>query len=987
MDRYITGLATNRSALRDAEVPYLQAKYQSGTRYDSIIDGLNMEVSVRSTLIRRPGHSVYNSQIFPPISRFYDFRTVVDGQDVIHVMADTAGAVYDGTGPSTKLNIWTKASGAGKTCFQSVGNTLYFSNLLENKKWMLSPKAWAAGRTFQPGDWIVDPNNNIQLIQPQKMSSIASIQVSDNVLTVMLQGPDDFPAGATVTFAGLTLAAFLNGQSVVPSTLAIANGFQAPFTNADYALTTDTGTATSGGGAASTGANQPGWSTTIGAITGDGGLQWICWGSSVQNWGITGPAVAPTVVQTTLPGSYPSWTANTIYSTSLAIVNSAGAVQKLVKSGVTGAGEPAWSNTAGALTTDGTAQWKCLGSAAWQASTVHAAGDIISVAYTYYVTIQSYDDDPSGDAYRGSYSTQQVPVTETDLFLCTTAGTTGATAPAWGPGQGLTVQDGSCVWTNQGATQTWTSLVGASDSVSLASRIVDANGNLQTLVASGKSGAAAPTWSTNQGQTTTDGSAVWTESGPYSAANSFQQLWGYAYKNSIDNTISTVSPISVPVVVGTNKIATLQAPCSTDPQVDTIVIYRTVQNGSTLLELDEIPQPKGTTWLYNDTSPDSALIVQLQAARNSTNNPPPIGIQALSYHLGRVWAAIGNLVQWSTGPDATVGNGNNAWSPGNVAPFPDSARRLVPVTLTNGALLVFTASDLYAIFGNGQAGNAFQPIIYGQGIGLLNHDALDIIGATIHLFTTARKQISLDPSAGYTETGFIIGDQFKLVDTGGINKKLYDPATAQVTWHESESEDTGLYVADGAVGWFRYSPISQPETGFLWSPRAAIQGGTSAVRSIETAPGLKQLLVGPAVSGPILFRDLTLNSDAGVAYANTYATIGSIQLCLPYELCEVAGVVIDSIRVGTPPTIGILYGEIYATAEVPFELYERTCSDPPNLPDSETLNNDRFVMLQNGSAPLCRHMQLLIQFSSEDDPGEVLTHTVYGAKHSERKVA
>ena len=992
MDRYITGLVTQRSALRDADVPYLQAKFYSAGRFDSLWDGLNVEISVRSTLVRRPGNSVYNSQTFPPIGRFYDFRTVVDGQDVVHVMADTAAMVYDATGPSTKLKVWAKSAGAGRTCFQSVGNTLYFSNQIDNKKWMLSAKAWAPKKTFSPGDFIVDPNNNIQLVPQQKVSSISSVTVDTDVVTVLLQGPDVFAPGSSVSMSGLTSATFLNGQTLTPTTATIANGFQASFAAPDYPLTIDTGSATSGGGAGATGQSAPAWSKTTGTVTIDAGVQWICWGSAVQNWAIAAPTTAPSVVQTNLSGSaFPAWTASTIYSTSLSVVDENGNVQKLTSGGITGSAEPVWNTAVGGSTTDGTAVWTNTGSKAWIAGATHVLGDIVQATYTYYVTVYNENNNDAGYYNGGNYpqqgqpTTSQYPVTETDFFLCTTAGVSGTSTPGWTAGAGLTTADGGVVWTNQGTGSSWTAAIGPGATISLAKRIVDSNGNFQTISTSGKSGATAPTWSMASGETTTDNTAVWTEAGSYSAGATAACYYGFAGKCSIDDTTTTLSPLSVPIIRSANKIVTLQGMCFTDPQCDTIVIYRTDEGGSILQELDEIPQPAGNTWTYQDSSPDSALTIELQAARNFVNDPPPTGITALSYHLGRVWAAVGNLLYWCSGPDSPVGNGLNAWSPSNVFTYPDTLKRMEPVTVTNGALFAFSVSDLYAVFGTGTASNPFYTTIYGKGIGLLNYDALDIIGSTIHLLSTARKQISLDPSAGYVETGAPIGDQLKVVTTGGIDQALYDPATAYVTWHEAESGDTGLYVSDGAVGWFRYSPVSMPETGFLWSPRAAIEGGTSAVQSIETQPGLKSLLIGPRISGPILQRDLTVNADNSVPYADTYATLGSMQLCQPYEVCEVAGVVLDSIRTGTAPTIGILYGEINPTVEVPFDLYERTGQDPPILEPSATLFNDRFVTLQNGNPTLCRHMQLLIQWTSEDAASELLTHTVYGKRMTERK--
>jgi hypothetical protein len=480
--------------------------------------------------------------------------------------------------------------------------------------------------------------------------------------------------------------------------------------------------------------------------------------------------------------------------------------------------------------------------------------------------------------------------------------------------------------------------------------------------------------------------------------------------------------------------------------------------------------------------PDSGLNIELQGAINQTNNPPPAGLVALCFHMGRLWGAVGTLQYFCTGPDATVGAGNEAWNPSNVFAMPDAIARSVPWDLPGGVLIVFTAGGPQAVWGTGTVSplTPFYAKPFTQGSGLLSFDALDTAGPWIHMFTTDMRLLSFQPTAGYTpaevgseDAGALIGDQFIKVTTGGISQTLYSPAAAYVTWHSAGTNDTGLFVCDGAVGWFRFAPISPPESGYNWSPRAAIVGGASAIQSIETVPGTKTLLIGPpkpasvalaitnivitaglatithsnlflpadntpvmlaglstvpalngttvnvtsattgafefattlpnqataaetgtgtvdgawVLSGPILKRDPTVNSDNGQNYPGPYATIGSIQLAQPTEEAEVAEIILDSAHAGTPPTVAVLLGEINPTAEAPFVALEKTGVDPPLLAPSQTLYNDRFTMMQNGHGTYCRHMQLKIVLASEDQPSAILTHTIYGRRLAERKNA
>jgi len=92
-------------------------------------------------------------------------------------MLSTAATIYDGTGPSTKNPIYTKAGGAGKAYFQDVGNVLYWGDGVNQKKWLPALSSFAAvskllNRLPTPpiisnpqvfGDMFIDGNGNIQV--------------------------------------------------------------------------------------------------------------------------------------------------------------------------------------------------------------------------------------------------------------------------------------------------------------------------------------------------------------------------------------------------------------------------------------------------------------------------------------------------------------------------------------------------------------------------------------------------------------------------------------------------------------------------------------------------------------------------------------------------------------------------------------------------------------------------------------------------------
>ena len=148
-NRMATGVWTQRSPLRDAASTRIEEEFY-GSRGDALIDGENCEVSSKLTFIRRPGHSSYNASTFPAINRFYENRTNTYNatqtipSENIQVVADTASVIYDCTGPSTKKTLFTKTAGAGSTYFQSVGNSMYFTNGTDLKKLLTSEYVWAS---------------------------------------------------------------------------------------------------------------------------------------------------------------------------------------------------------------------------------------------------------------------------------------------------------------------------------------------------------------------------------------------------------------------------------------------------------------------------------------------------------------------------------------------------------------------------------------------------------------------------------------------------------------------------------------------------------------------------------------------------------------------------------------------------------------------------------------------------------------------------
>lgn len=1027
MDRAITGMWTQRSPFRDADVPYVQAKFYAAGRFDSLIDGLNREMTARLTMRRSPGSSVYNSNTFPPCNSFYSFQRInsVTGE-VVRVMYDGKdGVIYDATA-NGKVTVFTKSAGAGKARFQGVGPTLYLTDGVENKKW-LQPDTWVAQTSLDTTEYIVgtsviDSNGVLQYLRKTQVGSVTNVELAANTVILQFSGTNfNMIQGMTFKLANMTAAAFLNAQLLIATTVTPSGAnfiVTAVYPHVPVASTAATGTASTEDVStpATTGGSMPVWNTGYLATTTDGLSTWACFEGPVFDWGPPkAPKIPPTLTKSISSGSTVStfWQALSSFTSGNLVLASNGLINGALSTGRSGATLPVFRDSA----------WPASGQAVKDGAISWVASNWLGGGLT--------------------------PVPWTANAAVTTTGSPGGDV------------------------------------------FIDPNGNIQMATAgAGPTGAGPePTWNTTYTGTTADAGLTWTNKGPYLGLSFGGRLYGYAF-HCVDGSVSTLSPVSASTN-GVIDGVLVGGIGSDDTQVDSIWVFHSPDGQTTPLFIGSVDNPalgSGGTWTFNDIFTDALLNPFIIAPQALSNNPPPVGMTAPAYHLQRVWSIYKNAVRWSGGPDVLTGNGNTSFRPLNNIPFPEQPMRLIPITVQNGGILVVCTSNTYIILGTGTASNPFYETMYMAGVGILGYDALDIVGSTLYLMTGKKKAVSLDPGAGYVEYGFPIGDQFNDTTTGavinavdeshllapslakrdvagivtlyflgaipgwlvaGIFLKvacsdtrydindaqliatatgivigghtyfsltyqspvhaviaqapvdgtveeyigpalgaIYDPAETFVTWAEIESGDTAVYVCDGAEGWFRFSPTASPESGYVWSPRRAIVGGTSAVQAIETSPGVTQLLIAPKVSGPILFRDKSVNQDwTDGAYASypSWDIKGNIVLCQSGEIAEIAHIGLKSAAEGARPRVGLLLGEISPTLAAPFDWLDITSVDPPDLPASQTIYSDRYTALQNGVTPKCDNFQLALDYGSQDAADETLTFSIYGATHAERR--
>jgi len=1013
--RFFSGLWTNRSPLRDATTSRIVEKFY-GQAGDALIAGSNVEITNKLTLARRPGTSVYDSNIYTGVDRFYSFRLFSPTTEQIDVMIDQANAIYS-LYAGTKSLVFTKSAGAGQAYMQSVGNILFWGDSVDNKKWLQTLFTWngtttlgLAGSPFFT-TFLIDPNGNIEQLVGSFVQCSAIAWGSGTLTATVTTNPvGTIAIGDTITFPSTMTATDLEGQNLV-----VTGVTSTTLTFAYINLTTPTYSGAEsnvvlsdiGSGTPTTSGSTPTWSTTIpnagnnfaGGITYDGSVIWVNRGAPVENWGIDisagtqlkniGPS-SPSVTETiagggagstiTSPGPPDDNNTTTTFSGFASASVSENVVVAFTLNATSTLTYPSSPDTSGCentifinISVDGGVTFLT-----YATYTFNILGSILTGGVQTLVNV------PVSLTVSGcsNLSTLQVQLSATSS-ISTLVGT------------GYSATLSSTIGTISASTGNNAVTWAPSTAYGVGEVAIDRNSNLQTVTTGGTSGATEPNWSTVLGGSTTDNTVIWetTYIQAISASNGGYE-YAIALVNSLDNTVSNATILSqstgdfsgaqgilIPAGAGLPPIAQI------DPQADYVAIFRTTDGQSAPFL---IPGPGNYPWTiplsqylasgYLDHTLDTQLNNEISAAILGENTPPGAGAINLTYHLDRIWYSIGNTVYWTTGPATPVGNGVNGTSPLNFSSLPSLVKRIVP---TSTGALIFTVSDIYIIQGNGTTASPIQsalPLI--PGVGLLSYNALALNGPTIGFFTTDNQFIILDPSAGVSYAGLPIGDQFR--QSNGQPGTNWNPANVYVTWHV-EGEDQAWYVADGQFGWYRLMSAPAPESGYPWAPFATITNGVKAVQSIEVTPGVHRLLLGPIGTGELLQRNLSVFADNGIPYPAN-ATIGSIVLAQPGQVAEVAHITIDAVRVGAPVVLGLMIDEALPYYTGPIDILKEWESDPPNLSQSRSFYRQRFYLSnsEEDEAAVMRDCQVQIIFSPYDIvQNELLTVTLFGAYSQE----
>lgn len=793
-DRFFTGLFTNRSPFRSPLSAYYADGWNLG-RTDTLLQGANVEVSPRLTIARRPGSTKFCQEVIAtnPVNNFYSFN---QSNTDISLYFDTDLGVY-GLNPLTTPLLYTKTSGATQTHFQGVGTQLYWGD-------ETIPKAY---------DTVSGTVRNIGLSAPQ---------AAPGVQAVVSSGSAAQPIGVNFN-GGYMRAGTLESNYTTCSiecwikTSAVSNpiaSFQTPSGGVFQSLFID-----SAGNL-----NYSVFDVTTNALIGIDSFKNVADG----NWHLITVAyqyVPENNQAISLNNGAP--TANLSSAAQNAQLTNGINITTITSQIVSAAAAPAqfqmfmWVD--GIQVSSGfplitpssnPGYWYVANNQNLASSNIIISEVTIRNQMTCGM-LERFNGMMFGLNISGGLAVYETAVADSNaslLFWWKLNETSGTVATdSHGTNNGTYM--GTYTLDQHPAVQYVP--YAASTAFILGQLVVDSNGNLQNVTTAGTSGSAAPTWNTSVSGTTTDGSVVWTNMIQAGLVTTITHQWCYCYVDRFGN-YSTASAPSVAIGPFTKsaqfvKVFALGTP---QPTVTQIAFFRTEDGGSTFFYVDSVPNETytipGDIGFY-DTFTDAQLNILMAAPISHANDQPPQGLHCLTYHLGRIWGAVNNILYASGGPDTLVGNGNEAWPPANSWNYPANIVKLIP---SSSGLVVLTRSGIWMHAGGPAITQFYAQPLY-EKIGIASYNAADIRGTQISIFSTDQVAFTFDLSTNtLNDIGYAIADQLK----------LFDPFTTYVVFHR-KGDDNALYYADGATGWYRCVPQQPPDysiTGPVWSPKADV---------------------------------------------------------------------------------------------------------------------------------------------------------------------
>jgi hypothetical protein len=317
--------------------------------------------------------------------------------------------------------------------------------------------------------------------------------------------------------------------------------------------------------------------------------------------------------------------------------------------------------------------------------------------------------------------------------------------------------------------------------------------------------------------------------------------WVYCY-HTIYGQVSSPSPISINSLAFTPRLISISGVTSADPQVDSILLFRTTDGGGDIFFQvpGSIPNT-GSTWTFTDGTHDEDLLADV-APPAFANDPPP-AMRGIVEYATRLWGFSGDSVYYSAFEEQTLGVAEESYPPTNRFRFGSEVTNLQVVN--EGILVHCNGSSVYKI--SGDTLDTFRKDPLFQKMGCRFNAASCSVGKAAVWLDTANLVRSSD---GYSQKEMSLDIR---PDIAAINQ-----STSQMVYH-SDGAHQWIILMDPTAGKLRVWDLDREN----WMPPWVITG--SAIASVETSAGVFQLLLAHS-SGKILACNYSSYLDNGSPY-------------------------------------------------------------------------------------------------------------------------
>lgn len=443
-------------------------------------------------------------------------------------------------------------------------------------------------------------------------------------------------------------------------------------------------------------------------------------------------------------------------------------------------------------------------------------------------------------------------------------------------------------------------------------------------------------------------------------------FYKYCYGNSHSGHLSSPTPPSffsgpdgtiLPLsAVGVNLVA------SDDPQVDSIHVFRTTDGGGNpYFELPTSPYPNLTQTIV-DSAADNTLQIANICPDPYFNDPPPFGAIDPVWFSGRLWMHRKHQLFFASGPDVTMGNGEEAWYPVYVFSVPSEIIR--KYATPNGMLLV-CVDDILIVRGISTA--TFTVTDFAKDIGQRVWTAGDTDGTNIYLYSSDRQFLLISPN-GLSTISKEIADQIQTVD----------PTKAYVAQFRYTASENMVFLGDGSTTVF---PYNQEVTA--WNVPQQPVHGVGAIGTVEVSPGVFQLwrARNGSTGSLISYRDWTSFTDEGTSYTCS-ATFGPIPVADFLTLSQLRDIALVQAATSTNVTLSVLANEIFPIANSQYQILQISSSEPPELSATPSLSYtaNRYTWKSAPLPELVNLCFLRLDFSADPNPDELFSWTLGGSQ-------